>query len=409
MSYDIIFEGKFYKDGEIKEGCIGVEGGVIKKIAKSIEGSNRFRVEGTILPAMVDIHVHFREPGYTEKEDFLSGSMCAALGGVSFVADMPNNRPRIDTWQNFQDKLERIRKRSYVDYELYAEISSRTDEYLIRNHNLFKVYMTETPLPSITEKLELLESNDIVSFHCEKKECIDENITPRNLYEYCFARPESCEVEAVRDVIEIKKSVNKHIAHVSTIDSVDLAIAYDISMEITPHHMLFDYNEDLGAFGKVNPPIRGPGTREALFRSFVRGEIKIVASDHAPHTLDEKEEFESAPPGMPGVETTYPILLNLYREGKISLERLIDAVSQRPSELLGIKKGRIEEGYHADFIAIRLGDWTRITERNIHYKCGWSPYIGFYAVFPRMVVIRGEIVVDDFEISAEPLGVRIKV
>lgn len=407
MKYDIIYEGKFYYKGEIVEGCIGVEDGIIKKIAKNIEGE-KVRIEGTLLPAMVDMHVHFREPGFEYKEDFLSGSMCAVLGGVSFVADMPNNRPRMDRWENISEKFSRVRKRSFVDYELYAEISKNTDYYLLKNHNLFKIYTYENPVEEIAEKFEYLDENDLVSFHCEDSGCLREG-DARNLKEYCFLRPERCEISAVKKILALPKKFRKHIAHISTPDSVDIALASNFTKEITPHHLLFDYTANLGAFGKVNPPLRSPGTREILWKMFVDGDIEVIASDHAPHTPDEKDDFETSLPGMPGVETTYPIFLNLFRERKISLRRLLDAIAYNPAKILGIPKGRIKEGYHADFVAIHLGDWERITERKLHYKCGWSPYIGFYAIFPRYVVIRGEVVVEDFEISSEPIGRRVEV
>ncbi len=386
------YEGKFFIDGEFKEVCIEVDehSGKIVEIKKSMDKCEK--IKGALLPGAIDLHVHFREPGYEYKEDFYSGSLSAAFGGVTFVADMPNTKPRVLTGENFRDKLNLVSSKSNVDFTLYAELSELSP-YLKDVTGMFKWYMYERENVKIPE-------NSFISVHAELKDCIG---NADNLKDYDNARPSSCETRAVRSLLNKKGKF--HIAHISSVDSVDMCKIGGYTCEVTPHHLFFHRDMDLGPWGKVNPPLRAKWLADKLWNLLVAGRIDIVASDHAPHTIEEKEDdFSSAPPGIPEVETYVPIFLYLVKNGKISMKRAVEVLAENPARLIRLKKGRIEKGYDADFIAVDFTDVHKIHLRDLHYKCNWTPYENFKAISPHTVVLRGEKIIDDRELIAEKTG-----
>ena len=375
--------GPAFVDGRLVNCGIDVKDGRIAKIERRCENRN---VRGFILPAGVDIHVHFRDPGQAWKEDFYTGSLAAAFGGVSCVFDMPNTIPRVKNAAALREKMEIAARRSVVDFSIYAQAGVGCDKRL--NVGAYKLYCTED------KPEEAIGIGDVVSFHCEKSELFDRNFEGAvNLIEHAKFRNERSEVESVREVSRLP--VRKHIAHVSSVGSVMIAGG---TKEVTPHHLLLDFDRinKRSARYKVNPPLRNSGSE--LLESLKRGNVDIIASDHAPHAMDEKENFESAPPGMPGVETTYPLMLSLVKREILSMNTLINAFCERPAELMGIRKGKIREGYDADLILVDFEDETSITGEELHSRCGWSAFEGFRGIFPHSLMIRGEWVVQDREL-----------
>ncbi len=393
-------EGKFYYKGEVIEGAIEIEDGKIKRIKKSLSGAKR--IKGLILPGAIDLHVHFREPGYEEKEDFYTGTLSAAFGGVTFVMDMPNTAPPVKDIASFQDKLRRVAPKANVDFSLYFMLGENA-EILKGINPAFKLYMGETTNVEGGEIRSV--ENAFISVHAELNECIRKD--SKDLKDHDVARPESCEVRAVRKLLGRGKY---HIAHVSSIDTVDICKAGRFTCEVTPHHLFLHRDMPLGTYGKVNPPLRAKWMAEKLWEELVNGRIDIVASDHAPHTIDEKEqEFSAAPAGIPEVETYVPIFMYLMKIGKISLHRAMEILMQRPAELVGVKKGKIEEGYDADLIAFNLSDIRKIRAKDLHYKCGWTPYEGFNVIFPHTVIVRGETIVENYELASERTGKFVRI
>ena len=176
----------------------------------------------------------------------------------------------------------------------------------------------------------------------------------------------------------------------------------NVSFGVTPHHSLLNVEKKLGfqSFYKVNPPIRTSFDKEALFNAINNGFVDILESDHAPHTMEEKNvDFDVAPSGVPGVETMYPLFLYLVKKGFLSFQRLTSVLCTRPAELVGVSKGCIDKGFDADFIVVDLKEERRIRSDNLHSKCGWTPFEDWPAVFPSCVFIRGEKVIDDYEIQ----------
>ena len=387
------YEGRFYYHGEIVEGCIEIEDGKIKRIKKSMD--NCEKLKGIIFPGGVDIHVHFRDPGYTEKEDFYTGTMAAAYGGITFAMDMPNTNPPVSSPDIFDEKLKIASGKANIDFSLYSLLNESSEE-LMRRNPAFKLYMYEQDVR--------YQKNSFISVHAELKECIGKG---RNLMEYDFARPEKCEVKAIKKLINVGKF---HIAHISSVDSIDMCKIGGFTCEVTPHHLFLHRDMNLSTFGKVNPPLREKWVGQHLFQNLLNGRIDIVASDHAPHTIEEKsDEFEVVPPGIPEVETYIPIFLYLIKTGEISLRRGVEVLMEKPAEIVGVKKGKIEVGYDGDLIAVDMGDVRKIRSREIHYKCGWTPYENFNGIFPHTVILRGEKILEDGEIIGERMGKFIKI
>jgi dihydroorotase len=175
-----------------------------------------------------------------------------------------------------------------------------------------------------------------------------------------------------------------------------------ITTEVTPHHLLLNKDSDLGAFGKVNPPLRRIEDQTALWSAFNEGIIQLLASDHAPHTIDEKTcAFNEAPAGLPGVETMLPLMLSCHKHHKVPLNRLINSITTLPASLLQIPKGILAVGYDADLVVVDFYNETGIKTENLHSKCSWTPFEKMNAIFPILTVVRGKIIIKDGNLEAD--------
>jgi dihydroorotase len=226
----------------------------------------------------------------------------------------------------------------------------------------------------------------------------------RGLEDHAAARPKEAEASAVNWLASVRGNMRVHVAHVTCVEAID-AVPAGFTCEATPHHLFLDSSRPLGGLGKVNPPLRSPTDRAALWDAFRKGRIDIVASDHAPHTLDEKHvPFDEAPAGVPGVATSFPLLMRRTRAGEIDLARLVATMATRPAEILGLAKGTIDIGRDADLVVVDPRSSAPIRARRLRYKCGWTPFEGMEACFPSTVYLRGEPVVEDGEPVAEDRG-----
>ncbi len=401
----------FYRD-RIEPLDIGVgEDGRIEAVRRVLAGDEvEDHGDRLILPAGVDLHVHLRDPGLTEKEDFASGTRSAAIGGITTVVDMPNTKPPVTTAEALASKAARVRGRATVDYGLYAAPQSAEGVAGLTPATAFKVYMAESTgsLQVDEETLGAVLSEaaalpKLVVAHAEDARLFEKG-EAATLAGHDRARPKESEVEAIRTLGKRRGDGPVHVAHVTCVEALD-AVPAGVTTEVTPHHLFLDYGRPLGAFGKVNPPLRGPDDREALWKAFVGGRIDVVATDHAPHTREEKEApFDEAPSGLPGVGTSLPLLLRQVRAENLPLERFVSTTASRPAEILGLRKGRIEVGYDADLIVVDARTAAKIRSRRVRYKCGWTPFEGMEGIFPQTVYLRGERSVEDGEPVAEGLG-----
>jgi dihydroorotase len=411
MIMEVVIEGNAFISGELIKCCIGIENGKISSIKKILKGTTHYDFgDKLILPSGIDAHVHVRDPGFTYKEDFTTGSACAAYGGISCILDMPNTKPPAITKEVLQDKRRIAESKSHIDFGLLAGVSESADiKELSKFSTAFKIYLASTTGEmqikdyNVLNRIltEIKDTEKTTCIHCEDDTKLNKSLKPRSLKEHLAARPNIAEASAIEMVGKNHNEAKVHICHVSTKEGADLVSKYPFTSEVTPHHLFLNSDSKIGPKGKVNPPLREVEDQDALWNALRKGTIDILASDHAPHTLEEKENFEKAPSGMPGVETMFPIMLSRVKHNKFELNRLVNAQCERPAEIFGINKGRLEPGYDADIIMVDMRAENKIKGENLHSKCDWTAFEGFSAVFPKYTFLRGEIVIEDWELTGD--------
>lgn len=419
MDIEKVITGRAFVDGELKYTEIGISDGKIVTVGRLVSGGDERVDVGSsriILPGFTDPHVHLRDPGMTAKEDFSTGTLSAVHAGVTCVLDMPNTKPPVTDMNTLMEKKSAIRGRSFVDYGLFAvvtpNINAKMLAPLVPGFKLFMGSTTGNILLNDDEELvpavtNALSTGKRVSVHAEDDSLITretENCTRDHLRN----RPAKAEWNAISRLASHFKGQRINICHLTTSEGLDLARAAGFTTEVTLHHMMFDVDRCPGAEYKVNPPIRDVNARDALFKRFIAGDIGMIGTDHAPHTVEDKaQEFDAAPGGIPGVETTMPMIMNMVRKDIIPLKLAVDMGAKNPGEAFGLRKGRIAPGYDADFAIFDMRESRRIDVPSLHSKCGHSPYGGMEAVFPDTVIIRGEVQVQDGEFCGERKGVDI--
>lgn len=360
-----------------------------------------------VLPGALDVHVHFRDPGFTHKEDWESGSISAAAGGVTTVIDQPNTLPRVSDRRTFQQKLDLARRHSVVDFGLNGgpgRIEEQAAAGAAAIGEIFTYEHTDSALVKILQETEA--AGLLATVHAEDGSVIEEGTSScRSMHEpsaYSRARPALAEEVALRKALS--SSGRLHICHLSTASGLNLirqakSRGREVSCEVAPHHLLFnvkDYGRQ-GSFLKMNPPLRTQEDNDALWAGLREGSIAILASDHAPHLPEEKkDDIWEAPPGVPGVETMLPLMLMAVKKNMVALERVVDALSEKPAEIFGFPfKGRIEVGRDADLVLIDPKAISKIRADRLHSRAEWTPYEGKEAIFPKMTVLRGQVIFED--------------
>ncbi|MHC1631892.1 MAG: dihydroorotase [Methanotrichaceae archaeon] len=411
----VIKNGRVYAGGCFQNVDLWIKDDKIAKIGGSSRADEVLDARGLmVLPGAVDIHVHFRDPGYTYKEDWKTGSTSAAAGGVTTVVDQPNTDPPTLDARSYRMKLDKAKRRSVVDFCLNGgpgKIEELAKQGAMAIGEIFTYEHTESELRKILEKVK--EAGLLPTIHAEDRSVIQEStkllkgqLDPGI---YSQSRPNRAEAAAIEKVLEMTDKV--HICHLSTKEGLDLiksskSSGKNVSCEVTPHHLFFtkrDWRKQ-GTFLKTNPPVRDPRDKNALWEGLRIGEIDVVASDHAPHLPEEKkEEIWYAPPGVPGVETMLPLMLSAVKSNLITLDRMVNALSKMPATILGLKsKGEIALGKDADLVLINTRKAIEIRANNLHSGAEWTPYQGRYALFPKITMIRGEIVFQEGELVAKP-------
>ena len=412
---EVVIEGTCFVSGRLEKCCIGIDRGRIASVAKTLEGDKIYHYGSKlVVPAAIDAHVHFREPGMTHKEDFGTGSLAAICGGVSCVFDMPNTRPVTTTVAALRDKKKLASSKSLVDFGLFAGVKPGVNINTLAKESIgFKLYMGSTTgellvsdLDSIGKELEdIASSGKVLAVHAEDESMRSKDVE-RNLDDHLRNRSNMVESSAIKKIKEAGKGCRLHICHVSARDSLPLITGSDLlTSEVAPHHFLLDKVANLGAMGKVNPPLRKREDRQAIFQALKEGAFDIIASDHAPHTIEEKkEDFDYAPSGVPGVETMAPLLMQHVKDKHLDLRGVMRRLSERPGEIYGIKKGKLTPGYDADIAVYDMDTSSIIKADMLHSKCSWTPYAGMNAIFPKAVFLRGQMIVEDGSQVGERIG-----
>jgi dihydroorotase len=406
------------------ECSIGINNGKIVSIKSStIAAEKTIDLGGNIiLPGLIDAHVHMRDPGFTYKENFLTGTAAAAAGGFTTVLDMPNTKPPTNTVKSYRDKIKIAESKSIVDFGLHVGVDQpeQINGLAALKPASFKIFMDlfddDSLMNFFAEISNLPEIDDfktIVSLHAEDMEIVkrytqmkksEENLKP---IAYADARPPLAEEVAVSKAILMAKEFNLkiHICHASTKKSLNLikrakVDGCNITSELTPHHLFLNstYFKKFGNFAKTNPPLRNGDNKINLIDLY---KADIIGTDHAPHTIAEKEEnIWNAPPGIPGLETALPLILTQINRGKISFEELKRLLCENPAEIFKLKnKGFIKEGMDADFVVVDMDRESIINPQNFNSKAHYSPFEGQKVHgMPIMTILRGKIVMDDGEV-----------
>lgn len=403
-----IVTGLFYFGGRFQRLEVRIENGKISAISRSITHGNRLSLPGAIFPGGIDPHVHFRDPGETWKEDFRSGSIAAAYGGTTAVIDMPNNALPIDNYEAYSSKLGTVRYKSFVDFGLASMFTGSNGDIIHKESSLIKTYLGNSTNSAGVENIEekqvakLREFNVPKTYHLELGSCLDSHkMQEDSLHDHDNSRPKECEEAAFDQIgkIDLHPKVAAHVSHYFK----NMRDGFDF-LEVTPHHLFLNSEMPLGADGKVNPPLRGRKEQMDLIDKFISGAIDFVGSDHAPHSDEDKQEFNSAKSGIIGVETRLPLIASLVSKKIISPELFYRTCIFNPARIHGMNKGEIEIGRDADFISIDFNDPKRINENRLHSKRTVSPFNGFEAVFPSHVILRGRMVIDNFELIEDRSG-----
>ncbi len=413
---ETVIEGNCFVSGRLERCCIGIADGKIVEIAKNLKGDEVHSYsDKLVLPAAIDAHVHCRDPGFTHKEDFATGSLSALCGGVTCVFDMPNTKPPTVTLASLRDKRKIASSKSLADFGLFVGVRPGVNVgSMVKEAIGFKLYMGATTgellvpdLASISKELAVIAaSGKILSVHAED-ESLRNKESEKNLDDHLRNRGMALETSAIKKVMKrAGNGCRLHICHVSAKDSLPLLTGVsNVTSEVAPHHLLLDTGGNLGTYGKVNPPLRRREERRALFQALKDGAFDIIASDHAPHTIEEKEEdFDYAPSGVPGVETMAPLMMHHVKGQHLDLAGTVRRLCERPAEIFGIRKGRIAVGYDADIAVYDMTDVSEIKADTLHSKCGWTPYEGMMAIFPKAVFLRGELMIEDGSQVGERIG-----
>lgn len=330
------------------------------------------------------------------------------------MLEMPNTNPPVTTLSALREKNAIASSKCMVDFGLFAGVRPGADiESLAKEAVAFKLYMASTTgelmvpsLDSVQKEMEsIARSGKVLAVHAEDESLRRKEIE-KDLEDHLRNRNNECESSAIRKVREAARNCRLHICHVSGKSSLPLIhAAPNLTSEVTPHHLLFDISSKLGTLAKVNPPLRRREDRHALFQALKSGVFDIIASDHAPHSMDEKkEDFDYAPTGMPGVETIVPLVLNLVKERHLDLSGAVRRLCERPAEIYGLAKGKIEPGNDADLMVVDMTQTTTIKAENLHSKCGWTAYEGMHGIFPHAVFLRGELMIENGSQMGERMG-----
>ena len=390
-------------------GDVLIENEIIKKISSEIKATENFEVidaEGKLLiPGFIDDQVHFREPGLTHKATIASESRAAVAGGITTFIEMPNTVPQATTQDLLEDKFTIASKDSYANYSfMFGGTNDNLDELLktdpkkVAGIKLFLGSSTGNMLVDNEQVLEKIFSSTkmIISVHCEDEATIKKN-TQEFINKYGEDIPlkyhpiirseEACYLSSSKAIELAKKTgARLHIFHVSTAKETELfrndipLEEKQITAEVCIHHLWFsdkDYAEK-GTHIKWNPAVKTETDRQGLWKALLDDRIDVLATDHAPHTLEEKNNvYTKAPSGGPLVQHAIPAILEKVKEGVISIEKAVEKMSHNPAKLFQIeKRGFIKEGYFADLVLIDTNKPQNVSKDTILYKCGWSPFEG---------------------------------
>jgi len=433
----VVNEGRIItSDVLIKNGRIEKIGELITHVdssVKEINGEGKY-----LLPGAIDDQVHFREPGLTHKATIYTEAKAAVAGGVTSFMEMPNTIPNALTQELLENKYSIASKTSLANYSFFMGTSNNNADEVLKTNDRrknicgIKIFMGSSTgnmlvdSPNTLDKI-FRESEVLIATHCEDERIIKENLEKirkenRELtaVDHPIIRNEDACYESSLLAIQIAKKYNTrlHILHISTEKELLLFTNMfslkekRITAEVCVHHLHFT-SDDYARLGnkiKCNPAIKAPHNREGLWKALLDDRLDVIATDHAPHTPEEKNEpYEKAHAGLPLVQHSVLLMLHYYKQGKVSLEKIAQKMSHAVADCFQIKdRGYIREGYFADLVLIDMKQQTKVSKENILYKCGWSPLEGFK--FPATIThtfVNGHLVYGNNSFDESQMGMRL--
>ena len=419
----------------IRRGDVLVKNGKIAKMGAHIDEPAQFTlVEPNLLlmPGVIDPHVHFRQPGSEHKETIETGSMAAASGGVTSFFDMPNTSPPTTTLEALADKKRIASQTSLVNYNFFIGATPDNLDVLtsVKNVPGVKVYIGSTTgdllvnqpahIANIFKHCPLLiavhaEDNAIIK---KAQEMYRDSSNPAD---HSKIRPPEAALSATKMAINLAMTHKKrlHICHMSTKEEMtylsSIEQPHGITCETTPQHLFLhepDCYDRLGTFAQMNPPLRSSEHANVLWKALLSGHVNCLATDHAPHSVAEKSlPFGQAPSGIPGVETSLPLMLTQYNKREIGLPLLLKVLCSGPAQVFRIaNKGRLQVGYDADFVLVDLKATRKLAHHHIVSKCGWTPFEGWTLQgLPIATFVNGQMVYREGEFFHAIKGKEIDI
>jgi dihydroorotase len=404
----LIKNASIVNEGIIFTSDVLIEADKIREISENIEIKADITIDATgkyLIPGVIDDQVHFREPGLTHKANIYTESKAAIAGGITSFMEMPNTNPQALTQELLEEKFKIAEGDSLANFTFFMGVSNNNLEEVLKTDpktvGAIKIFMGSSTGDMLVDDLNVLEeifskSPMLIAVHCEDENTIQKNIKAAKekygeevpISEHPNIRSaEACYKSSSMAVSLAKKHNSRlHVFHISTEKEIELfnnSIPLKdkrITAEVCIHHLWFNESkyEDKGTLIKWNPAVKKESDRKALFQALLDDKLDVIATDHAPHTLEEKDNtYFKAPSGGPLVQHALPAMLEFYKNGDISLERVVEKMCHNPAICFQIeKRGFVKEGYFADLVLVDLEKPWEVTKENILYKCGWSPFEG---------------------------------
>jgi len=442
--YTIMFSKLIKKATLVNEGIsavkdVYIKDGLIARIDDNIQpAGNCLEINGEglyLLPGVIDDQVHFREPGLTHKGTIATEAHAAVAGGTTSFMEMPNTNPPALTQELLEMKYDIAAATSVANYSFFMGVSNSNSDEVLRTNDKkksvcgVKIFMGASTGDMLVDNYITLskifsESELLIATHCEKENIISANKAKYPDADNASYHPLIRDVEACFEssfsAVQLAKQYNTrlHILHISTARELQLFTNMfpladkRITSEVCVHHLHFTA-DDYAQFGnliKCNPAIKAPENKAALWEALLDDRLDIIATDHAPHTWEEKQQpYQKAPAGVPLAQHSLLLMLQYVKQGRISMEKVVEKMCHAPAQCFQIdKRGYIREGYHADLVLVDMHDKTTVSKENILYKCGWSPFEGH--TFPaavRYTFINGQIAYNDGKVNDAVRGQRL--
>ena len=431
----VLTNAKAYLKKEIVECSIAIENGEILKIGKEANMPNadeRINLGNLlVLPGLIDCHVHLRDEGKAYKEDFYSGTAAAAAGGVTTVLDMPNNEPVTMSAMALRNRMQIAERKALVNVGFYSEFPRNLGEcveIVAQGAVAFKLFMANQvggvnvdDNASLEQAFKKAGEADVpVAVHAEDKAMISakeqelKSAKREDARAFLKAHSEEAELKAIERVLKLTAHTEArvHFCHVTIKDGLERIeeakkAGRKVTCETTPHHLLLSSSdfERCGAMLAVMPPLRDKDNIEALWNGISAGTVDVLGSDHAPHTLEEKSASSiwDVKVGVPGLETTFPLLLTMVRKNRLSLDRLVGLLAEKPVETFKLTgRGRLEQGCRADVVVVDFNRKFKINAAKFHSKAKYSPFDGWEVQGkPVKTFANGQLIMNEGEIVAK--------